>query len=36
MRSTGHMRQRTPGSWELRYTLGTFQRPVSGGQQQQQ
>jgi len=23
MRSTGHIRQRTPGSWELRYTLGT-------------
>jgi len=23
MRSTGHLRQRTPGSWELRYTLGT-------------
>src|SRR6516165_2443027 len=23
MRSTGHIRQRTPGSWELRYALGT-------------
>ena len=23
MRSTGHIRQRAPGSWELRYTLGT-------------
>src|SRR4051812_2803218 len=23
MRSTGHIRQRSPGSWELRYTLGT-------------
>ena len=23
MRSTGHIRQRTPGSWELRYSLGT-------------
>jgi integrase len=22
MRSTGHIRQRTPGSWELRYSLG--------------
>ena len=22
MRSTGHIRQRTPGSWELRYGLG--------------
>ena len=22
MRSTGHIRQRTPGTWELRYTLG--------------
>src|SRR6516165_7063874 len=28
MRSTGHIRQRTPGSWELRYTLGTD--PASG------
>ena len=25
MRSTGHIRQRTPGSWELRYSLGTDQ-----------
>lgn len=23
MRSTGHIRQRSPGSWELRYSLGT-------------
>ena len=23
MRSTGHIRQRTPGSWRLRYSLGT-------------
>ena len=23
MRSTGHIRQRAWGSWELRYTLGT-------------
>ena len=23
MRTTGHIRQRTPGSWELRYSLGT-------------
>lgn len=23
MRNTGHIRQRTPGSWELRYSLGT-------------
>lgn len=23
MRSTGHIRQRTPGSWELRYSLGS-------------
>lgn len=23
MRPTGHVRQRTPGSWELRYSLGT-------------
>jgi integrase len=23
MRTTGHIRQRTPGSWEVRYTLGT-------------
>ena len=22
MRSTGHIRQRSPGSWELRYSLG--------------
>jgi hypothetical protein len=22
MRPTGHIRQRTPGSWELRYSLG--------------
>ena len=28
MRSTGHIRQRTPGSWELRYTLGAD--PASG------
>ena len=28
MRSTGHIRQRTPGTWELRYTLGTD--PASG------
>src|SRR6516165_12447057 len=28
MRSTGHIRQRTPGSWELRYALGTD--PASG------
>ena len=23
MRTTGHIRQRTPGSWEVRYNLGT-------------
>ena len=23
MRATGHIRQRSPGSWELRYGLGT-------------
>ena len=23
MRSTGHIRQRSPGSWEIRYSLGT-------------
>jgi hypothetical protein len=23
MRGTGHIRERTPGSWELRYSLGT-------------
>src|SRR5580700_7085902 len=23
MRPTGHIRQRSPGSWELRYSLGT-------------
>ena len=23
MRPTGHIRERSPGSWELRYTLGT-------------
>jgi hypothetical protein len=23
MRSTGHIRQRSPGLWELRYSLGT-------------
>jgi len=23
MRTTGHIRQRTPGSWEIRYSLGT-------------
>ena len=23
MRPTGHMRERSPGSWELRYSLGT-------------
>jgi GAF domain len=28
MRSTGHIRQRTPGSWELRYSLGCD--PASG------
>ena len=28
MRSTGHIRQRTPGSWELRYNLGT--EPATG------
>lgn len=28
MRSTGHIRQRTPGSWELRYSLGT--NPATG------
>jgi integrase len=28
MRSTGHIRQRTPGSWELRYSLGT--EPATG------
>jgi integrase len=28
MRSTGHIRQRTPGSWELRYSLG--RDPASG------
>jgi integrase len=28
MRSTGHIRQRSPGSWELRYSLGTD--PASG------
>src|SRR6516225_8846205 len=31
MRSTGHIRQRTSGSWELRYTLGTD--PASGRRQ---
>ena len=29
MRSTGHIRQRTPGSWELRYSLAAIQRPAS-------
>jgi integrase len=28
MRRTGHLRQRTPGSWELRYSLGTH--PATG------
>jgi integrase len=28
MRSTGHIRQRTPGSWEVRYSLGT--NPATG------
>ncbi len=28
MRSTGHIRQRSAGSWELRYSLGTD--PASG------
>src|SRR5438105_1152198 len=28
MRSTGHIRQRSPGSWEVRYSLGTD--PASG------
>ena len=23
MRPTGHLRERSPGSWELRYSLGT-------------
>ena len=28
MRPTGHMRERSPGSWELRYSLGT--NPATG------
>src|SRR6516225_2397902 len=28
MRSTGHIRQRSPGSWELRYNLGA--NPATG------
>lgn len=27
-RTTGHIRERSPGSWELRYTLGT--NPANG------
>jgi hypothetical protein len=28
MRPTGHLRERSPGSWELRYSLGT--NPATG------
>jgi hypothetical protein len=28
MRKTGHIRQRTQGSWEVRYSLGT--NPTTG------
>jgi len=30
MRHSGHIRQRSPGSYELRYSLGTDPATVSG------